>query len=79
MRTLEDSYDLLEKLVNEERIYMDPGVTFHGICVLMDAPEGDLDRLLRSELGVGGDGLLTRLRQGVAERMKRKYGLTFFF
>lgn len=79
MRTLEDSYDLLEKLVDEERIYMDPAVSFHRLCVWICAPEKDLDSLLRSELGVGGDELLALLREGVPGRLERKYGITCFF
>lgn len=79
MRTLEDSYDLLEKLLDEEKIYMDPTVSFHRICSWMDTPERDLDRMIRKELGLGGDELLMRLRASMSERLKRKYGITCFF
>lgn len=79
MRTLDESYALFEKLVDEEKIYMDPRVSFPMLCAWMDAPERELDRRVRSELGLSGSGLLARLREGIPDRLKRKYGITCFF
>ncbi len=79
MRTLEENYALLERLVNDENIYLDPSFPFDRVCRLLDVRRRDMDSLLRRELGVDGDALFKSLRAALPERLERKYGLKCFF
>ncbi len=79
MRTLEENYALLERLVNDENIYLDPSFSFDRVCRLLGVKRRDMDSLLRRELGVDGDALFKSLRAALPERLERKYGLKCFF
>ncbi len=79
MRTLEENYDLLEILVNEERIYLDPSFTFSRVCRMLGVPRARMDALLMRELGTDGASLFASLRAALPERLGRKYGLKCFF
>ena len=79
MRTLEENYALLERLVNDENIYLDPSFPFDRVCRLLGVKRRDMDALLRRELGVDGDALFKSLRAALPERLERKYGLKCFF
>ena len=79
MRTLEENYDLLEILVNEERIYLNPSFTFARVCRMLGVPRARMDALLMRELGTDGASLFASLRAALPERLGRKYGLKCFF
>lgn len=79
MRTVEESYAVLEQLVDEERIYLDPDYPFDRVCRLLGVPRREMDALLLRELGVDGASLFASLRAALPERLKRKYGLNCFF
>ena len=79
MRTLEECYDVLEKLVNVERIFLDPDYPFERVCRLLGVPRAEMDALLWRELGLDGDSLFASLRAALPERLERKYGLKCFF
>ena len=79
MRTIEDNYALLERLVDEERIYLDPAFPFGRVCRLLGVRREEMDALLMAELGLGGEALFEALRAAFPERLERKYGLKVFF
>jgi len=62
------AYARFEQLLDQERLYLDPEVTFAYLCRLAGASPKRLDGMLRSELGLGGDALLYTYRRGEAER-----------
>ena len=57
MRTLEENYDLLDRLVSDEKIYLDPSFPFERVCRLLGVRRRDMDALLQRELGLDGDTL----------------------
>ena len=79
MRTLEENYALLEQLVNEEKIYLDPDYPFERVCLMLGARRSEMDSLLLRELGIDGAALFATLRAALPERLERKYGLKCFF
>jgi hypothetical protein len=79
MRTLDESYTLLEKLVDEEKVYLDPSYDFGRVCRLMGVRRTEMDALLVRELGLDGASLFASLRAALPERLERKYGLKCFF
>jgi len=79
MRTIEESYSLLEQLVNEENIFLDPRFSFAMVCRMIGVGKDDLDAVLRKEVGLDGDGLFSALRAGFLTHLGGKYGLKCFF
>lgn len=79
MRTLDENYALLERLVNEERVYLDPMYDFGRVCRLLGVRRPEMDALLERELGLDGASLFAELRAALPERLERKYGLKCFF
>ncbi len=79
MRTVEECYEVLEQLVNEEKIFLDPSYPFERVCRLLGVPRAGMDALLMQELGLDGDALFASLRAALPERLERKYGLNCFF
>ena len=61
-------------LVFEERLYLDPYVTFPLLCSWLGADEKALDARLRDELGYSGRAVLSTLRKMEPARLLRKYG-----
>ena len=79
MKTMYESYAVLEQLVNEERIYLDPAFSFGRVCRMLGVPRAGMDALLETELGMDGDSLFASLRAALPGRLERKYGLKCFF
>ena len=75
MKALDENYSFFEKLMNEERLYLNPGLTFEIICGWLGADAGEMDGLLLQELGLDGEALLKSLRKSFPERLERKYGI----
>ena len=74
-RLLEDgTYARFERLLDDEKLYLDPCVTFSSLCRLSGAPRRDMDRLLVEELGVGGSDLLRIYRRAEPLRRARLRG-----
>ena len=67
-------YERFCALLLEDRIYLDPSVTFPLICRWLSADARALDARLREEAGIGGRDLLATLRRREPERLLRKYG-----
>ncbi|MDO5442968.1 MAG: hypothetical protein Q4G10_04800 [Bacteroidia bacterium] len=76
MKRIEHSYSILEMLLNEEHIFLNPRVSFSMICSWIGSDRSEMDDLLREELGLDGDELLLRLRNSVPDRLERKYSIT---
>ena len=72
---MEKFYDLFAELLEEERVYMDPGLTFGSICRWMGVREADFDRYLMSETGCGGSDILKAYRGAVPLHFREKYGI----
>ena len=79
MRTIEENYRLLERLVDEENIFLDPDFTFGRVCRLLGARRGEMDGRLKAEIGLEGEELFSALRAGFPGHLERKYGLRCFF
>ena len=79
MSTIDESYAVLEQLVNVERIFLDPDYPFGRVCWLLGVPRAEMDALLMRELGIDGASLFASLRAALPERLERRYGLNCFF
>ena len=79
MRTIEENYRLLERLVDEENIFLDPEFSFGRVCRLLGARRGEMDGKLKAEIGLEGDEFFSALREGFPDHLERKYGLRCFF
>lgn len=79
MRTIEENYRLLERLVDEENIFLDPEFSFGRVCRLLGARRGEMDGKLKAEIGLEGDEFFSALREGFPDHLERKYCLRCFF
>ena len=70
-----EKFELFYRLLEEEKVYMVPGVTFVKICGWIGADAGEMDSYIESELGYSGDGILEAYREGHEKRLEDKYGI----
>lgn len=56
------AYPAFERLICEEKIYLSPSLPFSAICQKLGVDERSFDDFLRSELGYGGEEILSRCR-----------------
>ncbi len=75
MDTIENAYNVMEKLMDVEKVYLNPHVSFRRVCRWLDVPAEELDRMVRGELGMGGEELFARFRVSESERLSRIYGI----
>lgn len=75
MKTPAECLPVLEMLLDDEHLFLNPGITFSALCSWMEVPEQEMNSILERELGVCGDDLLSSLRRSMLERLGRKYGM----
>lgn len=62
MEKTEMDYSAFEKLMHEERIYLDREIGFSGICALIGADPTALDSHIKRELGHSGQSIVDLYR-----------------
>ena len=70
-----DRFELFATLLEKEKVYMDPGVTFRRMCKWIGVEPSEADAFLMEELGYHGDDILKAYREGNASYMHEKYGI----
>lgn len=75
----DEKYELLERLLNEEKVYLDRTLSFARICSWLGVRRKEMDDLLINELGMDGESILARLRRQEPNRLMSKYGINCFF
>ncbi|MBQ3722611.1 MAG: hypothetical protein II851_02770 [Bacteroidales bacterium] len=63
MLTLDRAYSNFERLMETDRIWLDPDVDFSCICRILDVPLRRFDRFLYGELGFRGEEILAIYRR----------------
>ncbi|MBQ0144768.1 MAG: hypothetical protein KBS78_06305 [Bacteroidales bacterium] len=66
---MQTAYPAFEKAMDEECVYRNPDLTFSEICLAIGADEGQLDSLLKCELGYSGEELLEAYRKHLIETL----------
>lgn len=72
---MEKYFELFSVLMEEEKVYMDPMLTFGEICRWIGVESHDLDRWLMSELGFSGPDILKAYRGAASSHFWKKYGI----
>ncbi len=75
MNISEKEYAAFGRLMNEEKVYIDPSVDFAAVCRWLGMDAEALDAVLREELGYGGDGLMEAYRRLYRASLSEKYGI----
>ena len=75
--SIQQQYEIFGRLLLEDRIFLDPNVTFSMICKWLGADEKELDEMVRSELGVSARSLMSTYRAQEPARLREKYSLLF--
>ena len=79
MKKIFHFYSLFGKLLDEDFLFVDPSVDFRWICRALGAPRRKLDKYIYSELGMGGDEVISAYRSQWERRLQSKYGISFRF
>ena len=74
-RNTSEQYNLFSVLLLEEKVYLDPTLTFSDICRWMGADERALSTMMAMELGTDGDSLMRSYREGELSRLREKYDI----
>ena len=75
MKTIDEQYARLEKLLDDEKIYLVRGVSFADLCVALGADRQAMDDHLQKELGMDGEALMQTFRQRDMERWEQRFGI----
>lgn len=72
---MENYFKIFSDLMDEEKVYMDPSLTFADICRWMGVRSRDMDRWLMGELGFSGSDILKAYRGAASSYFWKKYGI----
>ena len=64
MSTIENKYATFWRLLENNKVYLEPSVSFRGLCRLLNVGPRCFDRFLFSELGFHGEEILASYRTG---------------
>ena len=70
---LNAAYAQFVDLMTDEKLYVDPNLTFRQICAWLDVSVRALDGVLTQELGVTGEEFLATCRGHLWDRLEEKY------
>lgn len=74
-QSTEAHYEIFGRMLLEDKVYLDPSVTFDMICRWIGADRHLLDALVRRELGISGQALMRLYRAREPQRLVAKYAL----
>lgn len=69
-------FELFAALLEDEKIYLDPSVTFERICGWLETSPAEMDSYLMDTIGYSGDDILKTYRGGMALYFMEKYGIS---
>lgn len=72
-KSLMKSYEIFSRLLHEDKIFMDPSLSFSIICRWIGADRRRLDKLIKNELGLSGMEMIRAFRAIEMERIAEKY------
>jgi len=58
MKRIKKAYAEFGRLMNEEQIYAQPGITFKDICAQIGVDEQALNKIIYEEMGMNGPEIL---------------------
>lgn len=70
-----DVLELFVSLLEQEKVYMNPDVSFCMICGWIKTSPEEMDSILLREFGYSGDDILKVYRDGIALHFMEKYGI----
>ena len=75
MKTAFKDYDRFIALMTDEKLYINPSISFHIACLLLGADEKSLGDLVFSETGFTGDELIDNYRQSYRKFLFENFGI----
>ena len=78
MKTIQNTqaYETFCRLMAEERLYIDPSISYASVCRALGADPDELDRELEEELGYSGEALIAHFREQFRARLMENYGFS---
>lgn len=68
-------YEIFAMLMEEEKVYMNPLVTFDTVCSWIGVGRHDLDCYIKAQLGCGGTDIMKAYRDSIPSHFLQKYGI----
>lgn len=72
---MEKCLEVFVLLMEDEKVYMDPFLTFDSICRWIGIGRKDMDRYLEEQFGCDGTDILKAYRGAVPLHFREKYGI----
>lgn len=62
MCAISSTYLRFERLMDREKVYRNPNVTFRSLCRMLSVSPASLNEIILRELGIGGEELIDYYR-----------------
>lgn len=72
---IEKSFELFAALMEDEKVYMDPSLSFSSVCGWIGVPAEAMDAYLNENFGWCGSEVMSMYRRTVPLRFYEKYGI----
>lgn len=72
---INEGYELFARLMEDEKVYMNPFLTFDSVCALIGVGHRELDDYIRGQLGCGGHDIMKAYRDSLPLYFLQKYGI----
>lgn len=72
---INEGYELFARLMEDEKVYMNPFLTFDSVCALIGVGYRELDDYIRGQLGCGGHDIMKAYRDSLPLYFLQKYGI----
>ena len=76
---INEGYELFARLMEDEKVYMNPFLTFDSVCALIGVGHRELDDYIRGQLGCGGHDIMKAYRDSLPLYFLQKYGIMLCF
>jgi len=73
-----EAYESFCRLMVEERLYLNPTLTYETVCRWLGVGEKELDAQLSRELGYTGPALIQHFRKQTNYRLCDTYGINLY-
>lgn len=71
--SIEKTFRLMGRMVEEDHVYLDSALGFEGVCALLQTDLAEMDSFVRKELGISGEELFRLHRSSYRNYLFKKY------
>lgn len=76
---LYSTYEHFCQLMSEERLYLNPSLSYETVCRWLAVEPAELDVILEREIGYSGKALMEHFREQAQAHLREHYGIDVCF